>query len=359
VTGSARVADELESYSLSVVESLNLPDRLAVRRTVRRLSAASRRQQLVPFVGAGVGVGAGLPRWEQLLRELGARATAAAASCDADPRLDVSSSQFRGLDARDQAEALEALLGRDGLRAAIIEILSVPRHSLCHSLVATADPRHLVTTNYDTLMEDAFPLDRRPAVLPRESVGVDGRWVLKLHGDVVDRESIVLTRGDYLGLPGGSQALLGIMQAMLMTQHMLFIGYSLQDDTFHRVMFDVRKALRGAARSDAGSERAATVLLVSKNDVIRGLWGETLDVVALHDDDASVGGRNLEIVMDLVAFESADVSAFLLDPTYASLLTDDERLLRDRVADIVESAGSAGPVGTQVLSMLRSLTERS
>ena len=356
VTGSVRVADDLESYSVSVLEPMDVPDPLAVRRVVRRLSDASLRQRLVPLVGAGVGVGAGWPRWGELLRELGARAEVVSVDGGVGSTLDVSGGQFLSLDARDQAEALESMLGRVGLRESIAEILSVPRHSLCHALVATADPHHVVTTNYDTLMEDAFPADRRPAVLPRESVGADGRWVLKLHGDVVDQESIVLTRGDYLGLPGGSQALLGIMQAMLMTQHMLFIGYSLQDDTFHRVMFDVRKALRGVSQDGGESERAATVLLVSNNDIIRGLWGETLDVVALHHDDASVGGRNLEIVMDLVAFESADVSAFLLDRTYSSLLTHDEVVLRDRIYGTVESAGSAGPVGAQVLSMLRSLT---
>ena len=352
IVAGAVHASGLSTFSASVLAGLDVPDPTAVEQALAQLVLAARSGRLVPFIGAGIGFGAGLPGWTGLLNELGERARQAhhAEGDGLGPELDTTSEAFQRMDARDQAEVLETWWDRSQLRRALVDILGVHRHSLCHALLSSTDPSHVVTTNYDRLMEEAFPLERRPSVLPREVVSDDGRWVLKLHGDIADPDGIVLTRGDYLGLQGGSQALLGIMQAMLMTQHMMFVGYSLEDDTFHRVMYDVRKALpRGK------SHKSATVLLVSGSGFAHELWSDTLNVVVLHPSDTAIGGRNLEILLDLLAFEHADVSAFLLDETYSSLLTSEERRLRDGVRRVTNDAMNAGPVGERVRMMLNSL----
>src|SRR5207302_7615765 len=45
-------------------------------------------------------------------------------------------------------------------------------------------------------------------------------------------EDIVLTRSDYLAMPRQYGALIGLVQGMLMMRHMMFVGYSLQDEDF-------------------------------------------------------------------------------------------------------------------------------
>src|SRR3989442_1582129 len=80
--------------------------------------------------------------------------------------------------------------------------------------------------SYDQLYEAAVETaDRECAVLPYEPVRSQARWLLKLHGSLDHPEDIVLTRNDYLGLAERAGALFGILQAMLMTRHMLFVGY--------------------------------------------------------------------------------------------------------------------------------------
>lgn len=351
LTTSEERIDGLGPYSHSVIESTSVPDVDLVKSAVRRLAAAARVRRLVPFVGAGVGVGAGLPRWSELIQALGVVGDQPSMGAG----IQMESDDFRALDVRDQAEVIETHLSREVMRSRLASMLNVERHSLSHALLASCDPHHVVTTNYDRLVEEAFGEERRPAVLPREPVGPSGRWVLKLHGDIENSDSIVLTRSDYMGLPSGSQALLGIMQAMLMTQHMLFVGYSLQDETFHRVMFDVRKAFGSSYFQSPGSTKFGTVLLVAENQLVSGMWENSLDVVALHTSDSTEGGRNLEIVLDLVGFECADTSAFLLDATFDSLLTGEERLLRKRLGEVIDAAGDGGPVGAQVLARLTTL----
>ena len=49
--------------------------------------------------------------------------------------------------------------------------------------------------------------------------------------------------------------------------------------------------------------------------------------VVSKDDDREVAARQLDVLLDLVAYHAADVSAFLLDPTYASMLDEGEAIL--------------------------------
>ena len=58
-------------------------------------------------------------------------------------------------------------------------------------------------------------------MLPGEQVRVSQRWLLKLHGDIGG--AIVFTRNEYHGATATHSALRGIVQAMLMTRHLLVI----------------------------------------------------------------------------------------------------------------------------------------
>ena len=84
------------------------------------------------------------------------------------------------------------------------------------------------------------------------------RWLLKLHGCVAPerRKDNVLTRGDSLSLREHRATLTGLVQALLVTRHMLFVGFGLADDHFRAVVHDVRRAL-GSGR-DAARPVAAT-----------------------------------------------------------------------------------------------------
>jgi len=77
------------------------------------------------------------------------------------------------------------------------------------------------------------------AVLPYSPASNTDRWLLKLHGCVSHPDDIVLTREHYMRYQTRRSALSGIVQSLLITRHMLFVGFSLRDDNFHRIV-DVR-----------------------------------------------------------------------------------------------------------------------
>ena len=64
-----------------------------------------------------------------------------------------------------------------------------------------------------------------------------------MHGCLTNPHDIVLTRNDYLRYMERHAALAGIVQSMLLVSHLFFVGFSLQDDNFHKIIHEVRKAV--------------------------------------------------------------------------------------------------------------------
>lgn len=316
--------------------------------TVERLADHARRKDLVLFIGAGVSKGAGLKSWTELLKSMLEHA---------DRKLD-NDSRLWELDVRDQAHLISRRYDSpERYRAQLAREVDAGRYALAHGLLASLAAREAVTTNYDQLYELAVrTAGRACAVLPYEPVTDQGRWLLKLHGSVDRPEDMVLTREDYLGLPARAGALFGVLQAMLLTRHMLFVGYSLSDDTFHKVMHEVRQARAGH------QGKVGTVLVLFEDPLLEAMWGDDLDIVAMAPRPAGVtfeeqrqaAARKLECFLDAVCLHAADVTSFMLDDTYRSTLDPDEAALVDALRTVANRAeASTSPLAKSVTRGLR------
>lgn len=308
----------------------------AYREHAERLAGLATRGELVLFLGASLGAGVGLPAWSDLLAHL-----AAAAGFE-----DYEQTALGHLDPLDRARLVESRLRqraqrtpgppRAALGAEVARLLSAPWRSLSHTLLASLPVSEAATTNYDQLFELASEdAGRATAILPYRPSREHPRWLLKLHGCVTHPEDIVLTRDDYLRFAERRAALAGIVQALLVTRHMLFVGFSLTDDNFHRIVHDVRQALP----ADAPASRTfGTALMLEPNALIAELWKPDIDVLTMAQE-AEGGGRaevarRLEILLDAVNMLAADGTAHLLDATFDGALGDAERALAGELADL-------------------------
>jgi hypothetical protein len=70
--------------------------------------------------------------------------------------------------------------------------------------------------------------------------------------------------------------------------------------------------------------------------------------------DFAQAARWAQIFLDLVALESADLDAYLLDGTYAELLDDNERKLAKALRDIDTEALAGAHAGERVRQLLAS-----
>lgn len=294
------------------------------------LAAKARADRLVLFMGAGTGIGAGLPSWSDLLDRL-----ARGAGLDEEEM-----AQLVELDHRDAAAVIEQRLRRDGHRIAdvISPMISQPRVSLLHQLLASLPVTEAVTTNYDWLFEKAWSdAERAHVVLPGEGARDATSWLLKLHGTIEEPDRIVLSRDDYLRFEGEGKALAGVVQAMLLTRHMLFVGYSLSDDNFHRLVHQARSTLGDSDEHLPG--RFGTALTPDEGGLVQQLWADDVDFVSTATDPDGTGPvRRLAVFLDLVAAEASAPAAHLLDHTYDAVFSPAERELRAALQQVVDAA---------------------
>jgi hypothetical protein len=328
-----------------------LPD--ALRSLAEDLGERAREGELAVFLGAGVSAAAGLPTWERLLAELAGRA-----GLDDGLRAGLSA-----IPPQDAAALLARELGRDQLTAYVQERFGPGAYSLAHALIAALPVREFVTTNYDPLVElAAADIGRPMRVLPYQEAEPGAPWLLKLHGDAAHPDSIVLTREQYLEFGDHRSALAGVLQSLLLTRHVLFVGTSMLDDDLIRIAHQVRSVLH--VPDTAARRRSGTVLALREDPVRARLWEQDVETVAMigTEEQADVppaeAARRLEVLLDLLGCLSSRPTGYLLDPAYRGLLDEEETVLSDALADVAAALGGGTGeswAGHEVLRLLREL----
>lgn len=303
------------------------------------LAGRARQGGLTIFLGAGVARPAGLPDWKRLLMLL------------AEERIAPSElAAFSRLSELDRAALIEQRLSPGetmGAATARIIVDHSRRVAMGHALLASLPVNEVVTTNYDDLFERASTVVGRPcARIPGGRVEPGQRFILKMHGCVSRPSTIVLTREDYLRFQENRTALAGIVQALLLTRHMLFVGFSFTDDNFHRIAHAVRNAIRGDGRRQS---RFGTNLVLGGSDLVGDLWRDDLEWLAMgdhvpigaQDDDVARAqviaeqARLVEIFLDRLSAQAATVTGHLGDERWEGALSASERSLRDRLEALV------------------------
>lgn len=85
------------------------------------------------------------------------------------------------------------------------------------------------------------------------------------HGLLKGKAINCIIREDYIRYAERRAALAGIVQSLLITKHLLFIGFSLVDDNFFQIISAVKKALTAEDPSSFSEGRFGTALNVVSN----------------------------------------------------------------------------------------------
>lgn len=101
------------------------------------------------------------------------------------------------------------------------------------SAILDINPAHIITTNYDQLLETSkniFSQQYQVIVHDKDLLNADkGKYIIKMHGDLLEPDSIVLKEQDYLDY-SQNHVLIELFIKSLLTDHIvLFLGYSLND----------------------------------------------------------------------------------------------------------------------------------
>lgn len=281
-------------------------------------------------------------------------------------RLRLDRKRFFELDVLDQAEYLERRLG-GRLQREIRALCAVDHYALGHALLAGLHCREVVTTNFDDLFERAVRAADDPArslcILPWARPQRNEPWLLKMHGDVAHRRSIVLTRGDFVRYDVRRRPVASMVQTLLVSRHLLVVGASMTDDNVLRLAYEVTEFLR----HHGVSQELGTVLTLQSKPIPACLWHGKFRYVAASDDEVDFGdspevapreaapARDLEILLDAISMYASDTGPYLLDARYEHLLDDGERDLAAAARALAKLLDERGADGHDRWARLRDL----
>ena len=176
---------------------------------IEDLSLALSREKLVIFVGAGVSKNSGLPTWGQIVQVF---------------------AKEIGYPTRGRL-ATEEYIRIPQYYYSLIKSL-IPegiQPNLLDKLIVSLRPKHIVTTNFDTLLDQVA----RGYEIIREDrdllTGVSAHYLLKLHGDICQPEKLVFKEDDYLHYSHTHRLMETFLKSLLIDHVFLFVGYSLND----------------------------------------------------------------------------------------------------------------------------------
>lgn len=214
------------------------------------------------FIGAGCSKRVGYPSWEELITFLETRVKTSNPSL----RLEDYKHFLKGNtdDKLWYAEILKSNLTEDfhGLIQETYKQKDISDWSFHQSLLSI-NFRHYLTTNYDPLLENTRVITSAPLSFLSwnnkerlkaffeaiHSSTEEARSVFHIHGRFDDKESIILTERDYLGMYHQDALAVKILWSIIASYRMCFIGFGLNDldvlTVFRKVWWDFG---RGNAR---------------------------------------------------------------------------------------------------------------
>ena len=202
-----------------------------------------RKEEVTLFIGSGFSLKAGGPTSSVLVESILSHMKEYEKNGLSGHQLDYVASEY------------EQLYGRDNLLDIIKKQISFKRKDMTdHEYLPLIPHFHrIITTNYDTLLEDIYGTGNCYVVRnTNDCVNLlpDKTQIFKIHGDFVERDNIIITKDDYTDFftHKHNPLLWDLIQTELLTKDILFIGYSLEDSNIFQIMKKLKKETNGKTR---------------------------------------------------------------------------------------------------------------
>ena len=198
-----------------------------------KLHEASKQGRLVIFVGAGVSANSGVPTWGELITAL---------------KDDLPKSLSNEKDDLKIAQIYKDSYGYKDYFKKIRDVLKDGRVACnpIHHAILELDPVHIITTNYDDLIEQAIQIDyKQYDVISKDNDLPYYRFpnkLVKMHGDF-KTGNIILAEEDYYNYATNFPLIRSFVTSLFTTNIVLFVGFSFSDLNLKVILNDLKNIL--------------------------------------------------------------------------------------------------------------------
>ena len=210
---------------------------------IQRILDASKNNALTFFVGAGVSALSNAPSWKELINsicdELGRSRNE---NYSSDEYLQIPQMYYYSIkeDKKKYLSFIRSKIERQEL---------IP--NAIHREMLRLNPVSFITTNYDSLLEDATSnqcQSYKVISIDSEVPKIFGdRYILKIHGDFRNG-NIVLKEEDYLNYSHNFKLIETIVKSVFATNTIVFVGYSLNDYNIKMILNWTKSLLNDSFR---------------------------------------------------------------------------------------------------------------
>lgn len=200
---------------------------------IKEIQEASLQNRLVAFVGAGASCDAGVPLWNDLVNQM-------ASVLPQDIQTKYDNLQLAQL----VRETSDVKTYYASVRKYLLQNVTCP--NAIHDGILELNPTCIITTNYDTLLEEAalknnqqFWVVSKDSDLPKNH---GERLLIKMHGDL-DNENIVLTENDYYDYSRNFPLIRSYVVSQFASKVVVFIGFSLSDINLKYILREIQSEL--------------------------------------------------------------------------------------------------------------------
>ena len=290
---------------------------------IKVLQKASRQNKLVIFAGAGTSVDAGIPLWNTLIDKLTEVLPDEVKHNNRSDNLKLAELFREVSDDKDYYESIESVLFKDATSPNVI-----------HDTILSLQPCNIITTNYDTLFEDAALKNNRQyfvvatdSDLPRNH---GEKLIVKMHGDL-KHHNIILTENDYYDYSRKFPLIRSFVISQFVSKVVLFVGFSFNDPNLKFILREIQSDLGRDMQhaylltGDAITEiernhqfkKGVNILSINKNDAeqelrilgapinddenLKSKGKELVDLLTLireYHDNADIIGRAIQFAKD-------------------------------------------------------------
>ena len=201
----------------------------------RIILEASRNHQLVIFVGAGASIASGLPSWNYAVKEIANRLNQKTEELD---NLKIPQYYYNSRSKKEYTQLMRK----------IFKYKEYIEPNGIHDRILRFNPNTIITTNYDTLIEQAAEKNNeiidvvsKDSDLPYRTGRIE---LIKMHGDFAN-DNFVLKEDDYLSYGRTFRLIENYVKSIIGTKVILFIGYSFNDPDIKQIFSWAKDILKG------------------------------------------------------------------------------------------------------------------